>query len=248
MKFLTNTFFYNSEYQHGNKYYFTRADSPEILAKIRRTKDETWFYWDKDIEYTVNSDLYRNPFEFSDVDWSNAIVLYGCSRTMGAGLDDFDTIRSQLSQYTDKQVVNMGSAGTSMAWSFHNSCIQGTYYPTPWAVINLWTSIYRIVEYTSEPGGQNNLGPWHVARPGDLFDKYTQHEINPIRWAQFYSMSSALMWNNCKYLEYSGFDETAQALNCKLLPTIDLARDDSHPGRESVKLTTQIIAQDLGLI
>lgn len=247
MQFLTNTFYYNDEYRNGNKYHFTRADSPEILAKILKTKDESWYYWERDIEYTVNSDFYRNPFEFSEVDWSNAIVLYGCSRTMGAGLTDEDTIRSYLSQYTDRPVVNMGSAGTSMAWSFHNACIQGTFYPSPWAVINIWTSIYRIVEYTSEPGGLNNLGPWHVARKGDLLDMYTKHSENPIRWAQFYSMASKLMWKDCRYLEYSSFKETITALDCKELPTIDSARDITHPGRESAKLTAQIIAKDLGL-
>ena len=248
MKFLTNTFYFNNEYRQGNQYYFTRADSPETLAKIRRTKDESWYYWDRDIVYTVNQDYYRNPFEFADVNWGEAIVLFGCSRTMGAGLTDEDTISSYLSKYTSRPVINMGSAGTSMAWSFHNACILGTYYKTPWAIVNLWTSTFRIVEYTSTDEGLNNLGTWHVARPGDLLDRYTRDLENPKRWAQFYSMSSKLMWKDINYLEYSSFDDTIEALECKELITIDRARDDTHPGRETAQLTASVIAKDLKLV
>lgn len=247
MKFLTNTFVLNDEYRSGNQYNFTRADSPETYAKNRRTKDESWYYWDRDVVYTVNSDFYRNPFEFSNVDWSNAIVLYGCSRVMGTGLSDEDTIRDQLAAYTDRPVINMGSSSTSIAWSFHNACIQGTYYPKPWAVVNIWTSIYRIVEYNSSVVGTKNLGPWHIARPGDLLDLYTREQENPIRWAQFHSMASKIMWKDCKYLEYSSFEDTIEALGCTELPTVDRARDLTHPGRESAKLAASIIAKDLSL-
>ena len=142
----------------------------------------------------------------------------------------------------------MGSAGTSMAWSFHNACILGTYYKTPWAIVNLWTSTFRIVEYTSTDEGLNNLGTWHVARPGDLLDRYTHDPENPKRWAQFYSMSSKLMWKDINYLEYSSFDDTIEALECKELITIDRARDDTHPGRETAQLTASVIAKDLKLV
>lgn len=248
MKFLTNTFYFNDEYREGNKYYFTRADSPEVLAKIRKTKDESWYYWDRDIVYTVNRDFYRNPFEFSEVNWKEAIVLMGCSCTMGAGLTDDDTIRSHLSKYTDRPIVNMGSAGTSMAWSFHNACILGTYYPEPWAIVNLWTGINRIVEYNSEDGGLKNLGPWHVARPGDLLDMYTKSPENPKQWAKFYSMASRLIWKNSNYFECTYFEDTAQVLSCKELNVVDRARDISHPGRETAQLTARVIAEALKLV
>lgn len=248
MKFLTNTFYFNEEYREGNKYRFTRSDSPEIYAKNRKNQDESWYYWDRGIEYTVNSDFYRNPFEFDEVDWSNAIVLFGCSRVLGIGLTDDDTIRAKLSNITGRPVVSMASSGTSIAWSFHNACILGTYYPKPWAVVNIWTGLHRIVEYNSSVGGLSNLGVWHVARPGDLLDLYTREKENPIRWAQFHSMASNLMWKDCKYLEYSSFKDTVSALNCKELVDIDLARDLLHPGIATTQQTAQIIAEDLKLL
>ena len=97
-------------------------DNQQIYEKNCLSQPVDWHYHKNVINYTLNSHRYRTA-EFNQIDWKNSIVIFGCSHTFGIGIDDDDTISSNLSKITNVPVINMGIGGTSIAFSFYNNLI-----------------------------------------------------------------------------------------------------------------------------
>lgn len=71
-------------------------------------------YITNSIEYKYNSDGFR----CEDFDRNFEIVCFGCSFTMGTGVNIQDTWPSQLQNMTKKSVANLGHAGSSNDTAF----------------------------------------------------------------------------------------------------------------------------------
>jgi len=139
----------------------------------------------------------------------------------------------------------MGVGGTSINFSLHNSIIMGRAYPTPKAVIQLWTEESRCVHYTKKE--LVNSGSWNTA-PGDYHAAWTSDPYNYKINALFASLISQQLWQGkCKYYEASYFENTAKTLECDRLPRIDLARDFIHFGNKTTLNTAETIANKLNL-
>jgi hypothetical protein len=194
-------------------------------------------------EYNCNSSWYRAP-EFDTIDWANSAVIFGCSNVFGIGVDDEHTVSSQLSKLIDMPVINMGIGATSMEFSFYNSMILSNNYPTPKAVINIWTSIERTTYYFKN--SIINHGSWNMNEK--YMDAYNQTDSHPEVHALMMQMISKQIWlPKTKYYEASFFGSTTQLLGIPALVSEDLARDEVHPGPKTLYNLAVKIKEELCL-
>jgi hypothetical protein len=222
--------------------YFCEIDSKELLSQNLKTQPESWRYRNKKVTYTINSQKYRT-IPFKDINWEESIVLFGCSTVFGVGLSDDETIDFYLNEILGVPVINMGVIGSSINYALHNSVILNQGYPTPKAVVQIWTLIDRCVYYFDNK--LISYGAWNTNND-DYFYHWNKHSDNPHVNAIFAQMISRQLWQpKTKYYETTFFDKTATALNCDCLINIDKARDLLHPGYKSAKLMAELIAKNL---
>jgi len=120
-----------------------------LFEQNLKTQPEDWYYRTHPVKYTLNSLGYRTK-EFDDIDWKESIVMFGCSMVSGTGVTDEHTIPYFLEQLCGRPVINMGICSSSVQTLLHNSIIlNDSKYPTPKAVVNMWTYISRYQIYRS---------------------------------------------------------------------------------------------------
>lgn len=231
---LTNSF--DSEY-------FSGTDTKELYERSLLEQPNNWFYRNNPVRYTLNSWGYRTK-EFKHIDWANSVVLFGDSYVFGIGVDDKETISYQLEQIIGLPVINMGVGGTSMCYSLNNSSILRDGYPTPKAIVHLWTNYDRTTFYhkrTLVTCGAWNVGDFAFTR------EFTSDVHHGMTNALFIAKISRWLWKDTKYFEASYFEETSKLLKCHYLKTVDKARDLIHAGKDSHLRTAKKIAKELNL-
>lgn len=221
---------------------FAGYDSKTLFEKNLKVMPEEWYYRNKKITYTKNKQGYRTQ-EFKNINWSNSIVIFGCSHVFGIGIDDNETLSSQLSNILKIPVINMGIEGSSINYSLHNSIILKYFYPKPLAVINIWTHYSRAVYY--HKSHLENCGNWNS--DNFYFSAWSKDNSHAESYALMASMTSKLLWSDTKYYESSFFDDTSKLLNCDFHSIQDYARDLLHPGIKTLKFTAEKIADKLNI-
>jgi len=194
--------------------------------------------------YCVNSAGYRTD-EFDTIDWKKSIVIFGCSMVFGEGLDAEQTISYQLSKLLNCPVINMGVTGSSIQYSVHNQLILKQNFPTPCAVVNLWTEYSRCTLYSKMP---NTYGPWNTDK-GSYGDLWNQDPINSQVNALLMQSISRQLWNNTQHYEATFFTSTQSVLNCEQLnghlTDTDYANDGQHPGPLATQAVSELLAKVL---
>jgi hypothetical protein len=137
----------------------------------------------------------------------------------------------------------MGAGGSSMEFSLFNSIILNKHYPTPKAVIQIWTHHNRTSYYL--PQYIEHLEPW-------ADHKYFREYITEPSHSETYGLmahwiSRGIWEDKTKYYEASFFPDTAKLLKILHLENLDLARDLTHPGRISIKNLANTIKKELNL-
>lgn len=218
------------------------TDSQSLYLKNLKTQPKEWHYRDKVVQYNLNSNNYRTA-EFETIDWANSIVLFGCSHVFGVGVAEDETISHHLSKIMNRPVINLGVGSSSMTFAFHNSVILSEGFPTPWAVVHIWSEISRCVCYAAQ--GPVHHGSWNLDNE-EYMKQWAYHDYNPTTHGMMISLASKSIWaNRTAYVEASYFNETAKAVNCTELELIDYARDLCHPGPKTHELTAKILSEKL---
>lgn len=223
--------------------YFAGTDTRDTFEQNLKIQPQDWYYRNKKIKYTLNSWGYRTR-EFDEIDWKNSIVIFGCSNVFGVGVDDSDTVSFQLEKILGIPVINMGVGGTSMTYALHNSSILRDGYPTPRAVVQLWSAYDRTTFYRKRD--LVSCGAWNLEK-FKYMDAWSQDVYHAMTHAVFAAKISKLLWKDTKYFEASYFNETAELLDCCYLESVDKARDMSHVGKDTHLKTAVKIAKELNL-
>jgi hypothetical protein len=138
----------------------------------------------------------------------------------------------------------MGVGGGSITFSLHNAIILRDHYPTPLAVINLWTDYSRTVYYHKKK--VTACGSWNI-ETNNYMHSWAAEDSHGKTHAIFASKTSKLLWENTKYFEGSYFNQTAQLLSCKLMDHKEDARDGLHYGNSTHHRSAVTIAEILKL-
>lgn len=225
---------------------FAGLDSPERYETNLKTMPLNWHYRTKQISYNLNKLSYRTT-EFEDIDWSNAIVLFGCSHVFGIGLAEDETLSYHLEKHFQCPVVNMGVGGSSILYSLYNQAILHD-LAMPKAVVNMWTNTNRLTLLTDDQP-INLYALSTLSQESEMFDSmfmlWNMHPTNPLMFSRLLQKFAGVMWNNIPHVEASFFSTTGEELNCEVFDYIDFARDLMHPGPESVKIAAEKLAKKL---
>jgi hypothetical protein len=213
---------------------FLSTDTEDLFRKNLKKQHYLWTYRRKQISYSHNEFGFRSR-SFENLDWANAVVVFGCSNVYGTGLAHEDCVCSIMEEKLGRPVINFGIHGGSVELAFYNSLILCNNFTTPAAVVHLWTSLDRYTDITDKV---KNVVPIH----DDYFAK-----INWNKKSEFYVLADRTIWKNkTVYYESSFWNETADTLNIdRLPPTVDSARDLSHPGIETNKLFADFLVEKL---
>jgi hypothetical protein len=205
---------------------FSGTDSEESFEQNLKTQPPDWYYRTYPVRYTLNKHGYRTN-EFDEIDWSNSVVIFGCSNVFGVGLDDKDTVSSQLSKIINRPVINMGVGGSSMSHSLHNSIILRNGYSMPKGVVHIWSDFSRTVYYRDSTS--YSYGSWNI-EPGNYGDNWNEDKHHSMTHALLASITSQILWKDTNYYEASYFEGTDKLLGCDSINYVDYARDLCHPG------------------
>jgi hypothetical protein len=238
--------------------YWSGTDTENRYKENLKKQPPDWHYRTHSVTYTFNSEGYRTQ-EFNNIDWANSVVIFGCSHVLGTGLDDKDTVSSQIENILGLPVVNMGVGGSSMFFNFHNSSILRDAYPTPRGVIMVWPQLDRITRY--EKTYVEHLGAWNL-EPNDLMDIWNKNKYHAELNAVFISKITRQLWEDrCAYCEASWHENTASVLNVDHVHTAgynlidrflkdqpaDFSRDMYHSGIKTAYNAAVLIAKKLNL-
>lgn len=226
---------------------FQGSDTKSTFDENLKTQPDDWYYRTNKIKYTLNSEGYRTR-EFCDIDWENSIVMFGCSFIFGTGVDDTHTIPYFLEKNLGIPVVNMGIGGSSIQLDYHNSIMMEKKYPSPKAIIYVWTSLTRDLVYTKDDGVLRR-GKWNNELVKTNPTNIVAHNLINI-------MSIRNLWKNKTIvLEYSFFNQTKRIIKKTIDKDVivynfpekefDLARDLHHYGKKSNYIIANSVKKNL---
>lgn len=221
---------------------YATPDTEVLFLKNLKTQPADWYYRTNKVNYQINSNGYRTK-ELKSIDWANSVVIFGCSEVFGTGLDESHTVGSFLSDLIKLPVINLGVSGSSIMFSLHNSLLLNNAYPTPKAVVHLWTEYSRVLSYNQH--GITHHGSWDLDKDNYMIE-WAFDDVNPATYAMFCQMTSHQIWKDKTiYYEATPFPGTAKLFSCEHLAKFDLARDLVHSGIESKRAMAGIIAKNI---
>lgn len=191
---------------------------------------------------------YRCPYDLNNVNWSETILMLGCSSLVGPTLDYKDTVPAILENIIQLPVVSLAVCGTSISFSWLISTILSSKNQIPKAVIVYYTFPIRTMYYDRK--GPLHLGPWTLEKNyidqdvKDYFFTYSE-EANSIEWARMHRLNIRQLWKNTKLIEVTAFADVAEQLELPCLPVVDLGSDQIHHGPETAKIRAEILADRL---
>ena len=213
--------------------WFCQCDSEDTFGSNLKLLPADWHYRNKQVVYCFNSNKYRAP-EFDSINWSQSVVIFGCSIVFGVGVSEDETIGYYLSQIMNRPVINLGQSATSMMYSLYNSVALSKNFPTPWAVVQCWTSSNRIVEAT-----RTELKHVH----SKIYNYWNASSNNTEFHSYYIELLGEHIWKDrTRYVSGSFFDSR---YGPTFFETIDRARDLIHPGPKSNYEAAKKIAKEL---
>lgn len=175
---------------------------------------------------------YRCP-EFTEIDWNNSVVMFGCSNCVGVGLKDDEIISSKLSAKLNVPVINLGIKGSSISTMWMLNTILKEKNILPKAIILLYTEITRFGIFKNNK--LYKLGTWSLddSIDKDIFMSWSE-DSNSKTYSIFFKNNIRQLWNRqTKIIEASFFKNTSDVLEISFLETIDKASDNMHGGIET---------------
>ena len=226
----------NSWHGHSQDSEFCGPDSRELYSENLRRLPRDWPWRSQTVRYSLNSQGYRCP-EFDSVNWSESIVMFGCSYVFGCGIDDSQTMAHLLSARTGRPVVNLGAGATDDMFQWINSNRLYSAGVRPWAVIYVWPGVNRLTEL------RDNLATWNWGVwncwSANIAQHWVTNETHVWQYLDYLSMSVNNMWD-CPVLEYYAYmNRPEQRGRIRAWgPVRDQARDllpsgTYHPGPET---------------
>lgn len=227
---------------------YYQFDNEENYKKNLKSQPIDWYYRKNNhLIYNFNSYGYRTE-EFNRIDWKNSIVIFGCSLTLGIGVDEQYTLSNLLSEKFNRPVINMGIGAASNELLLYNSVMMKKKYGIPYGIIFLWSGCERTTYFGEE--NVKHIGAWQhkpllkIKSFEETYFENTLHEWthNPIK--TFYSIECAKqLWEHeTMYFNATYFTATSIYSDILLIPYWDSkARDISHPGNDANIAAAELI-------
>jgi hypothetical protein len=219
---------------------FSGKDSYTKYCINLQTQSPDWPWRNLPVSYTLNSQRYRS-LEWKDCDWSNSILVFGCSMVYGVGVSDQDTLTSHLTNITGIPTINLGMGGAGLMFQLANSIILKEHNISPKAVVYVWPDRTRQTEFRTSNQVLHH-GAWNLDNSWmkDLMinDVHNQH------LSDYLIRNIRLLWN-CPVIEASWYADMCESTGASKLHFMDYARDCAHPGPSTLKEAALVISKNL---
>lgn len=192
----------------------------------------------RNCQYTLNSKGYRCP-EFEDINWEESIVVFGCSNTMGIGLDDSETYPHLMQEVLKRPVINLGQGGTGIWQIVYNYRALYKQGRKPYKTVLQIPEANRLGVFY-ENGSVYNLGPWEnrMNRSKLRNSEYMEYNTNVWNTKVYQTMALELI-------------DSIRPVDCLItfkyndpgeyIDYVDKARDLSHPGPRTAERAAERI-------
>jgi hypothetical protein len=230
--------------QHVGIQEFVPTDTYERFQKNLKIMPDSWIWRNTPITYTCNAQGYRCP-EWNNIDWSQSILVFGCSFTFGIGIDDKMTFPYLLQERTGISTINLGAVAASPMVQWANSSLLVKEKIKPRAVIYNWPPPNRSTRFLGK-GKVNCRGPNNA---NSFCQDWIMDDNQSIEYLRYAIYSTNAMWE-CPVLHYHIFKSVVDSIpELTWLESIDLGRDfedgGAHPGPESNKSWADTIFNNL---
>ena len=222
---------------------FFSLDSKDQFEKNLKELPEFWIWRNTPVTYTCNDQGYRCP-NWQDINWSQSIIVLGCSFTFGVGIDDKMTFSYRLQERLGIPVINLGAPGTSPMFQWVNTTLLIKEKVKPLAVIYNWPPPNRITKFLGSNRSQN-FGPSTT----EFCKDWILDDVQSTEYLKYVISSTRAMWP-CPTLHYTTDNNVARDIpELTKLIVSDHARDFydgvAHPGPVSNQHWANVIFNDI---
>ena len=230
---------YNYQIPTGVVYEYG-ADNQYFLEQNKKEQPVSWRYHNDRVRYDLNNHGYRCP-EFSDIDWNNSIVVFGCSLAMGMAVDQSEIFTTLLQESLRVPVINLGVCSTSVIFSLINQTRLAEQNFLPKAVINIWTYPNRILQ-ACQDNKFTHHGPWtsYYKKWDQTFYEVNSTDDHVMFMTKEHIRMANVLWKDTIHLQCT-FSGLIKNLGIHHYEITDYGRDLAHPGHS----THQKIAEHL---
>lgn len=174
---------------------YAHTDDEELHKRNKKKFGPRWYYYDKLLTYKFNHHGYRMNKELHEINYDNHCAFFGCSNTVGIGLELEETFSNRIATQMGLDYVNGAIGGASPDFVFYNvthylSRVQN--YPK-FIVIN-WPQISRTMFWEDDlihfflPTLDTNAKHWR-----ESFKEYITEDSNMLQKFSYYRESIQLM-------------------------------------------------------
>ena len=236
---------HNYSHLAGRTVHWDTTDSEEsyqrnLVTPVTRARLKQLGWIDITIDYSFNGDGFRNP-EFDTV---YDVLCFGCSFTMGTGVQASMTWPSQLQSLTGLQVANLGHAGSSNDTVFRFAL---HYLPKLRPSVAVWLQTDRHRIELIDDAGPTSLNIMASDRYNPCaHDYFTRTWFSSDTNQQLNLQKNSLAFRHlCDQLDIKSIIMPRETLKSHGLPTSGSARDLMHPGVDDYAEIAQLVASQL---
>lgn len=229
----------------ATSYKWFSYDDQATFESNLKTQPAEWMWRNREVKYTVNSQHYRCP-EWNDIDWTNSVLMLGCSMVFGLGLDDEQTITASLSRKLEMPVINLGVTGTSAMFQWINTTKLIEQCVTPKRVIYIWPHHFRVTDILGSTE-HKTCGRWNF-KTHDLARAWNDRDVHSLEYVKLCIDSTTQQWR-CPTNHYTFCLDTGTYLpnvhRFGFSEYIDYSRDTQHPGPRTIETWAEKIVEDI---
>jgi hypothetical protein len=223
------------------------VDSEAEFNKVSKTMPDEWEYHNRNIDYTLNAQGYRTK-EWADINWSESVVMIGCSNAFGLGIRQEETASSILEQELKIPFINLGVVGSSNHLMFYNSMRLIEHRIKPKNVILMFSDSSRYTHFNQQDDYIVALGHWSANSKeySNYYYEYSNHNNCHVHGTMM-AVGTEALWKSVgvQTIAYSAYPNSLKDRFKVLPPRIDRAREINHPGVLTNKIWADVIKNDL---
>jgi len=215
------------------------SDTEEAYIHNLKKLGESWYYYNKDINYVFNDLGYRSP-EPKDITDNDFFITLGCSHSLGMGLALGNTYSYLLAENLNLKYLNFSIGGGSQNLLWTNTCLLVSnlkfiprFVVCQWPELARYNSFGEDIFLVANPHGHFDLHP----KLGKLYRALLEEEYYFYNNAKTYFETVNTMWNllGVKVINFTLCRESKELFNIKYFNLNDSdpkekARDLHHPG------------------
>lgn len=99
---------------------YAHTDDEKLHQLNKKKYGPSWYYYDRPLTYKFNNYGYRMNKELHEIDYSNHCAFFGCSNTVGIGLELEETFAYRIGEQLGMDYVNGAIGGGSPEFVFYN--------------------------------------------------------------------------------------------------------------------------------